>query len=264
MDLSFVILVIIIFIFLFFLFCWRFYLFTFQMLFPFLGFPSRNPISHPPSPCFYEGSSHPPIHSCLTSLPWHSPTLEPQAFTEPMTSPPTDARKGHPLLHMQLEPWIPPCVLFGWWFSPWELGVGGRGSGWFIVLFLLWDCKPLQLIQFFLNSSTGDPVLSPMVGWEHPPLYLSGSGKASQETAILVSCQQALLGIHSSVWVWCLYKGRMPRWGHLWMAFPSISASHYVFVFSLDRSNSGFKKSQMDGWPHAQSEAMPNLWMWSL
>jgi len=21
---------------------------------------------------------------------------------------------------MQLEPWIPPCVLFGWWFSPWE------------------------------------------------------------------------------------------------------------------------------------------------
>jgi hypothetical protein len=22
---------------------------------------------------------------------------------------------------MQLEPWSPPCVLFGWWFSPWEL-----------------------------------------------------------------------------------------------------------------------------------------------
>jgi len=22
---------------------------------------------------------------------------------------------------MQLEPWVPPCVLFGWWFSPWEL-----------------------------------------------------------------------------------------------------------------------------------------------
>ena len=20
-----------------------------------------------------------------------------------------------------LEPWVPPCVLFGWWFSPWEL-----------------------------------------------------------------------------------------------------------------------------------------------
>jgi hypothetical protein len=22
---------------------------------------------------------------------------------------------------MQLELWVPPCVLFGWWFSPWEL-----------------------------------------------------------------------------------------------------------------------------------------------
>ena len=22
---------------------------------------------------------------------------------------------------MQLEPWVPPCVLFGSWFSPWEL-----------------------------------------------------------------------------------------------------------------------------------------------
>jgi hypothetical protein len=22
---------------------------------------------------------------------------------------------------MRLEPWVPPCVFFGWWFSPWEL-----------------------------------------------------------------------------------------------------------------------------------------------
>jgi hypothetical protein len=21
---------------------------------------------------------------------------------------------------MQLEPWVLPCVLLGWWFSPWE------------------------------------------------------------------------------------------------------------------------------------------------
>jgi hypothetical protein len=25
-------------------------------------------------------------------------------------------------LHMWLVPWVPPCVLLGWWFSPWELG----------------------------------------------------------------------------------------------------------------------------------------------
>ena len=29
---------------------------------PFPGFPSRKPLSHPPSPCFYEGAP-PPIHS---------------------------------------------------------------------------------------------------------------------------------------------------------------------------------------------------------
>lgn len=32
-----------------------------------------------------------------------------------------DARQGHLLLHMQLEPWIAPCVSLGWWFSPQEL-----------------------------------------------------------------------------------------------------------------------------------------------
>jgi hypothetical protein len=45
----------------------------------------------------------------------------------------------------------------------------------------------------FSSSFIGDSVLSPMVGWEHPPLYLSGSGRASQETAISSSYQQALI-----------------------------------------------------------------------
>jgi hypothetical protein len=51
-------------------------------------------------------------------------------------------------------------------------------------------------------SAIGDPVLSPTVGCEHLPLYLSGSGRASQETAISGSCQQALLGIRNGVRVW--------------------------------------------------------------
>ena len=25
------------------------------------------------------------------------------------------------LCYMQLEPWVPPCILFGWWLIPWEL-----------------------------------------------------------------------------------------------------------------------------------------------
>lgn len=98
--------------------------------------------------------------------------------------------------------------------------------------------RPLQLLQSFPNSSTGVPVLSPMVGWEHPHLYWSGSGRASQETAVSGSCQQALLGISNTVWIWYLHVGWIPRWGSLWMAFPSVSALLLVSVFPLDRNNS--------------------------
>jgi hypothetical protein len=38
--------------------------------------------------------------------------------TEGLYSIPIDDRLGHPLLHMQLEPWVPPYVFFGWCFSP--------------------------------------------------------------------------------------------------------------------------------------------------
>jgi hypothetical protein len=92
---------------------------------------------------------------------------------------------------------------------------GGRGvSGWLILLLFLRGCKPLQLLH----------------GCEHSPLYLSGSGRASQETAISGSSQQAVLGICCSVWVWCLCVG-CPRWGSLWIAFPSVSSPQFVSIF---------------------------------
>jgi hypothetical protein len=53
---------------------------------------------------------------------------------------------------------------------------------------------PFSSLSPFSRSSIRDPVLSPIVGWQHPPLYLSGTGKASQKTAISGSCQQALVG----------------------------------------------------------------------
>jgi hypothetical protein len=56
-------------------------------------------------------------------------------------------------------------------------------------------------------------------------------GRASQETAILGSYQQALLGIHNSAWDWCLYMGWIPRWESLWMAFPSVSVLHCGSIF---------------------------------
>jgi hypothetical protein len=62
-----------------------------------------------------------PYHPFLPPHPGHSPTLEHQAFLGPRASLLIDVQQGHPLLHMWLEPWVPPCVLFNWWFSPWEL-----------------------------------------------------------------------------------------------------------------------------------------------
>jgi hypothetical protein len=81
---------------------------------PFPGSPSKNSLPPFPSPCS-------PTHSLPASWPWHSPTLGHQAFTGPRASPPIDAQQGHLLLHMQIETWVLPCVLFGWWFSSREL-----------------------------------------------------------------------------------------------------------------------------------------------
>jgi hypothetical protein len=75
---------------------------------------------------------------------------------------------------------------------------------------------------------------------ENTLLCISQALTVSQETAISGSCQQALLGFCNSVWYLCM--GWIPRWGSLWMAFPSVSAPHFVSVFPLDRSNSGLKK----------------------
>ena len=63
-------------------------------------------------------STHP---STPASLLWHSPSLGHWDFTRPKASSLTDARQGHPLLHMRVEPWVPPRILFSSLFSSWEL-----------------------------------------------------------------------------------------------------------------------------------------------
>ena len=62
--------------------------------------------------------------------------------------------------------------------------------------------NPFSSLGTFYSSFIGNPMLNPMDGCEHQHLYLSGTGRASQETAISGSCQQALVGIYNSVWVW--------------------------------------------------------------
>jgi hypothetical protein len=86
---------------------------TFQMLSPFLVSPLKT--SHPISP----SPAHYPTHSQFPVLAF--PYIGHQAFTRRRASPFIDVPQGHPLQHMQLEPWVTPCLIFGWWFSHWEL-----------------------------------------------------------------------------------------------------------------------------------------------
>ena len=57
------------------------------------------------------------------------------------------------------------------------------------------DCKILQLLSSFLKLLHWGPYAFPMDNCEHLLLYLSGTGRASQERAISGSYQEALVGI---------------------------------------------------------------------
>jgi hypothetical protein len=61
---------------------------------------------------------HPSILSCL--LLQHPPTLGHHTFPGPRASPPIAVRQSHLLLHMYLEPWIPPGALLDWWSGFWK------------------------------------------------------------------------------------------------------------------------------------------------
>ena len=62
---------------------------------------------------------------------------------------------------------------------------GGQGClvGWYCCSSYGF-ANPFSSFSPFSNSSVQDPVLSSLVGCDHPPPYLSGSGRASQESSI--------------------------------------------------------------------------------
>jgi hypothetical protein len=79
---------------------------------PLSRFPPKSPYPIPPLPASMRVC---PSHLTALTFPYTG------AFTGSKASPPIDAQQGHPLLHLQLEPWVPPCVLLIWWLSLWEL-----------------------------------------------------------------------------------------------------------------------------------------------
>jgi hypothetical protein len=114
--------------------------------------------------------------------------------------------------------------------------------------------NPFSFFSPSPSSSTGVIVLSLMVGFKHMHLYLSGSGRASLETAMPGSCQKVHLGISNSVWVWYLPKPLIPKWDSLWRAFPSVSSPLFVPVFPLSSSNSGLTYLRWVGGPVPQPD----------
>jgi hypothetical protein len=128
---------------------------------PFPGFPSKNPLSLP-------HSTNPPSPA---SWPWHSPILgiEPSQDQGPLFPLITNYAI---LCYIQLEPWVPPRVFFDWWFSPRELW------GYWLIHSVV---PPIGM-----QTPSGPWLLhwgscGPSKGsYEHSPLCLSGTGRASQ------------------------------------------------------------------------------------
>jgi hypothetical protein len=97
------------------IFYWLFYLFTFQVLSAFPSFPSTSPLP----PVSVRVLPHLPTHSCLSTLAFpyagswrlHSTKRLPSQWCQIRPSSATYAAGAMD----------PPCVLLGWWFSPWEL-----------------------------------------------------------------------------------------------------------------------------------------------
>jgi hypothetical protein len=120
--------------------------------------------SYPESP-LYPPPALLPNPPTPASWPRHSPVLGHMIFPRPRASPPIDGQLGHPLLHMQLETQFWGVLVSSYCCSSY------RAS------------DPFSSLGIFSSSFIGDPVLHPIDDCEHPLLYLSSTGRASQETA---------------------------------------------------------------------------------
>jgi hypothetical protein len=90
--------------------------------------------------------------------------------------------------------------------------------------------NPFSSLGPFSSFFIEDPMLCPMDDCEHPLLYLPGTGRISQETAISGSCHEALIGICHSICIWWLFIGWIHMWVRLWMVIHSVSALNFVSV----------------------------------
>ena len=112
------------------------------------------------------------------------------------------------------------CTL-GWWFSPRELW------GYWLVHIVV---PPMRLQT---PSAPWVLSLAPSLGTLCSVQWMAVSIQFCIYQALaepLRRQQQALVGIHNSVWVWWLFMGWIPRWGSLWIVISSVSTPYFVSV----------------------------------
>ena len=129
------------------------------MLPPFQIFPLETSYPILPPPASMRVLFHLPTHSCFPGIPLHW-SIEPSQNQGPLS----------PLMFNKAI----LCHICSWshkFHHVYSLvGVLVPGSsgytGWFILLFLLWDCKPLQLLRSFLYLLHWGPYGQPK-GWRN-------------------------------------------------------------------------------------------------
>jgi hypothetical protein len=133
----------------------------------------KSPPYPPPSPALFPNPFTP------ASWPWPSfpCTGEHIIFSRPRASPPNDGRLGHPLLHMQLETRVLGVLVSSYCCSSY------------------WVADPISSLGAFSSSSIGGPVFHPIADCEHPLLYLSGTGRASQAACFLMELRMTSPGV---------------------------------------------------------------------
>ena len=143
----------------------------------------------------------------------------------PRTYTPIDALEGHPVLHMQLEPWVSPCALFVWLLIPWELWGFWLGD---IVLLPMGLQTPSVPSCLSLTPSLGNQCSIQGLSMSTHVCVFQALEEFLRRQLHSGSSQQAFLGIFNSVCVWWLYMEWIPILDSLWAACPSLCAPHFV------------------------------------
>ena len=124
--------------------------------------------------------------------------------------------------YMWPGPWVTPCILFGWWFR------SSKGSEQLTLLLPPWGCKPPQILQCSPQLLHLETLRSVQCLAESFCLCIS----QVLEEPLRRQPYQAPVNKHFLVskimsrfarfgcWIW----DGSPRWGSLWMTFPSVSA----------------------------------------